>query len=239
MSLSLNMNSTMNTLPGQRMLASLPSIYRAGAAADPGGDLARLLGVFEALYFGDDDAAALAGLPGIERSVRAIPTLFAPLGSAVDPQSRTPEPFLNWLATWLAFTPHALFGADALRRIISGIVPLYGLRGTQAYLVQLIGLCFAEVRHVHVDDRPSAGLTIGSATIGSDTLLVRARPFWFVVMVEVDGDGDDARADPDAAADLQRKLRAVIDFAKPAHTAYELRVGPVGSAAHRRSNPAS
>ena len=235
MSMNVSMNSTMNTLPGQRMLASLPSIYRAGAAADPGGDLARLLGVFEALYFGDDAAAALVGLPGIERSVQAIPTLFAPLGSDVDPQSRTPEPFLNWLATWLAFTPHALFGADALRRIISGIVPLYGLRGTQAYLVQLIGLCFAEVRHVHVDDRPSAGLTIGSATIGSDTLLVRARPFWFKVVVEVEVDG--AHTDRDAAADLQRKLRAVIDFAKPAHTAYELHVGPPGSVAHRRSNP--
>ena len=224
-------------MPGERMLGSLPSVYRAGESGDAsiGGDLARLLGVFEALFFGDDTAASRTRLIGIERSVQAIPVMFAPLGTALDPQARTPEPLLHWLASWLAFTPHAFFAPERLRHIVAGIVPLYGLRGTRDYLVRLIGLCFDEVRGVKVDDRPSAGLTIGTAVIGSGTHLLRGRAFWFEVVVELDG----AAAGRDAAAALERRLRAVIDFAKPAHTAYELRMEPAGGAAHGRANPAA
>jgi len=148
---------------GERLLAGLPAFYRA---FDASGELARLLGVFEALLF-DGEADARHGLPGIERELHAIPALFAPLGSA----ARTPAPFVGWLASWLAFTPHALFDEPALRRIAAGIVPLYGLRGTRAYLERLIGLCFDDVGQVRIDDRPRVGFTIGASAIGSDTRL--------------------------------------------------------------------
>ena len=51
----------MRAEPGARMLESLPSLF---AASDASGDLARLLGVFEALFF---DSGGEAGLAGIER----------------------------------------------------------------------------------------------------------------------------------------------------------------------------
>ena len=230
----------MSTVPGDRMLAGLPAVFEA---SDVSGDLARLLGVFEALFFGDShlaggdasgSGASGSRLPGIERSLRAIPALFAPLGNDAyaDPEAdrRTPDHFLHWLATWLAFTPHALFSPTALRRIVAGIVPLYGLRGTRDYLLRLLALCFDEVREVHIDDRPRVGFTIGSSVLGSDTRLAEGRAFWFKVIVDLDHAAHARSAQDDGAA-LERRLRAVIDFAKPAHTAYELRVRSTAGAA--------
>src|SRR4051794_18269084 len=105
---------TMDAEPGDRLFAALPAVYREG---DASGDLSRLLGVLEALFFNGsraDDAA----LPGIERQLPALPALFSPAeGEPCEgARWRTPDNFLHWLAAWLAFTPHALFDAEALRR---------------------------------------------------------------------------------------------------------------------------
>lgn len=219
--------------PGDRLLAALPAVYRA---ADVTGDLARLLAAFEALLFDGEpapdrsDAAAGAGgaLPGLERLLPALPALFAPQGGLWHQgvEWRTPDRFLPWLVAWLGFTPHALFAPEALRRIAAGIVPLHGLRGTREHLERLLALCFeGELTAVEVDDRPSAGLAVGAARIGHDSRLASSRPFWFRVVVETDdashpnGGGADAEV---AAADIERRVRAVIDFARPACTAYEL-----------------
>ncbi len=208
----------MSAAAGDRLLDLLPAVFRQ---ADASGELARLLGVIEQLFFGEPDAAADAPLPGIERTVATLPALFAPLGSSGDPQARTPDRFLHTLAGWLGFTPHRLFGADALRRILAGIVPLHGLRGTRDHLVQLLGLCFDELAGVEVDDRPAGGFAVGAARIGHETRLGAAPPFRFEVVVDLK---QAAAPAADGAATLERRLRAVIDFAKPAHTRYGLLV---------------
>src|SRR5690242_19281542 len=121
-----------------RMLDSLPAIYRNN---DMGGHLQRLLGVFEEVLFVSDDPAA----PGIEQQIDAVPSFFSPSGivpgygaaeqgAEKNKIRRTPDRFLPWLATWVAFTPHALFPPEQLRTIISGITPLYSKRGTRDYL---------------------------------------------------------------------------------------------------------
>ncbi|MDM0047921.1 hypothetical protein [Variovorax sp. J22R115] len=206
---------------GERMFASLPAVYEA---ADATGDLARLLGVFEALFFESEhgDPARLT-LPGIESGIHAIPALFAPIGSPTNLTLRTPDSFMHWMAAWLAFEPHALFTPEALRRIAAGIVPLYSWRGTRENLRRLIALCFESVHEVHIDDRPSTGFTVGQSLLGEDTRLAQGRAFFFKVDVHT-GPPAHAPGTPDDAAAFERQLRAVIDFAKPAHTAYELRV---------------
>lgn len=226
----------MTAEPGDRLFAALPGVFRA---ADASGDLARLLAVFEALLFDgdpapdrdDETARGEAALPGLERLLPALPALFAPQGGLFHHgvEWRTPDRFLPWLAGWLGFTPHALFSPAVLRRIATGIVPLHGLRGTSEHLERLIALAFeGEVTAVEVDDRPSAGLAIGSARIGQGTWLTSSRPFWFRVVVETDDARGAAQAlhggadNDEDAADLERRLRAVVDYAKPAHTAYEL-----------------
>jgi phage tail-like protein len=199
--------------------------------------LARLLDVLAAFFFTGrtvDDRF----LPGLEQRLDEIPALFSPMGAPQDELriGRTPDRFLHWLATWLSFTPHALFPPESLRRIVGGIVPLYGRRGTRDYLVRLLELCFGdELARIQVDDRPSVGFTIGQSVLGIDTRLAVSRPFFFKIVVE----GLEAPAEPmgaNAAEALQHRLCAVIDFAKPAHTTYELEWRTRPRARHRRDH---
>jgi phage tail-like protein len=209
------------------MLDSLPAIY---GNSDTRGHLQRLLGVFEEVLFYNNDPHA----PGIEQQIDSIPNFFSPLGyelvhdlAAQDEVKhevkRTPERFLPWLATWVAFTPHALFSADQLRVIISGIAPLYSKRGTRDYLEQLLKLCFPEIHAVEIDDNPVPGFIIGQAKLGEDTLFGDERPFWFRVGI----DAQRPNTGPNTIErehEFQQRVRAIIDFAKPAHTNYELHV---------------
>lgn len=196
-----------------RLIDHLPAIYRGSEHLD------ELLSVFDELLFGED---AEAPLPAIEYELRNLPRVFAPLGADGDSRSndgpRTPTRFLPWLASWLAFAPHRLFEPEELRRIVAGIVPLYGRRGTRAYLEQLLALCFDEVAQVQVEERLD-GFCLGRSRIGVDTWLSEERPFWFSVDVRVRGGAP-------AATRLEQRVRAVIEFAKPAHTTYDLTLRP-------------
>jgi phage tail-like protein len=197
--------------PAGRLFPILPAIYRN---RDETGDLARLLRAL-AQYLLTGAAAGDPIQAGLEQYLDDIPTLFAEA-----PRGATgPDRFAHWLAAWLAFTPHALFEPPALRRIMAGIVPLYGYRGSRDYLVRLLTLCFPEeLAVIHVDDRPRAGLTLGQSVIGVDSQLSASPPFSFRVHAEF----ADGHTDPDSAEALCQKVRAIIEFAKPAHTLYEL-----------------
>lgn len=209
-----------------RLLDHLPAIYRSGDGGDD--DLARLLGVFEEFFFVGGGQAPQQ-VDGIARRLEAIPALFAPLGLGSDDHGddhdsdRTPAPFVPWLATWLSFTPHHLFEPERLRHIVAGIVPLYGKRGTRAYLEALLTLCFAdEIAGVSIDEQALGGLCIGSSKLGVDSRLSEERPFWFSVDIEVRRDD----ASPAGASRLEQRVRTIIDFARPAHTAYSLTLRP-------------
>jgi len=212
------------------MFSSLPAVFRS---RDATGHLKHLLDVLAAFFFTGDHF-----WPGLEQRLDDIPALFSPMAAPHDEFriGRTPDRFLPWLAAWLSFTPYSLFAPEALRRILAGIVPLYGLRGTRDYLVHLLELCFGdELARIHVDDRPSVGFTIGQSDLGVDTRLAVSRPFFFKVVVE----GREAAGEPigaDGAEALQHRLRAVIDFAKPAHTTYELEMRMRPRAGHRRAH---
>jgi hypothetical protein len=202
------------------MLAALPAIYAERDAAS-GGALLRLLDVLGKLFFdgtGPDEPA----LPGLEKQIRQIPALFVPLASdsGAGCGGETPERFLHWLAGWLAFTPHSYLEPPALRRVLANIVPLYSLRGTSEYLERILELSFAEVlatSGIEIDDRPRTGFHVGHVVLGHDSRLARSRPFYFRVALQL-------RPGVNLTASLERRLRVVIDFAKPAHTSYDLRV---------------
>lgn len=202
---------------GMRLLDSLPAIYRA---SDSAGHLRLLLGMFEETLFHGDGQ----DLTGIEQQIETIPSLFSPLsndGPAPFTIGKAPDRFLPWLATWVAFTPHALFTPEQLRIIISRIAPLYGRRGTRIYLEQLLKICFDEISEVTIDDEPVQGLVIGQAKIGEDTLLGGERPFWFRVAIDADRQNSGSKI-TESHHEFEQRVRAIIDFAKPGHTTYDL-----------------
>jgi hypothetical protein len=224
---------------GQRLLAQLPAIYAQADRASSGGsgDLQRLLAAFETVLFGP-----LAGphAPGFEQRIALLPALLAP----GDGQATAPiEPgvraaFAHWLAArWVGFTPHAHFDAPTLERIVAGIVPMYGRRGTAGFLVGLLHLAFDEIAHVHVHEHAGGGLRLGEAIVGESTRLTQPLDFCFGVRVALHPRpaGREATAQAPHAA-LVARVRAVIDFAKPAHTRYELQVD-AGQAPHPTPEP--
>jgi phage tail-like protein len=209
-----------------RLFQTLPAAFRA---SDTAGDLRRLLDAFDAMLFGRRDP----GRPGIEMEVDAIPRYFAPLPPEPGNESMMcPDRFLPWLAQWVAFTPHALFSPPQLRRIVAGIVPLYTRRGTRAYLEQLLRLCFEEIDAVEIDEAAGPGLRLGHARVGEDSVLGPGRPFWFRVVLVL-------RAGEARAGAFEDRVRALIDFAKPAHTAYELMFKAGGPASSMDQNPSA
>jgi phage tail-like protein len=210
----------MSTERGQWMLAALPAVY-ADCDEASGGELNRLLDALATLFF-DGGGLPQAPVSGLEAQIHAIPALFLPLGDTGrygwPEQRHTPDRFLPWLAQWLSFTPHDQLEPAALRRVLANIVPLYGRRGTRQYLLRLLELAFAElVTDFVVDDRPRPGFTVGRSRVGQDTRLARGEPFLFTVRVKL-------RPGTLRRSDAERRLCAVIDFAKPAHTRYELQI---------------
>ncbi len=207
-----------------RFLSHLPAIYRE----DTSGDLHKMLEVFEEIMFGSDRPDA-EGFFSIESQINAIPYIFSPLGAdSAAPEKKTPDRFLPWLASWLGFTPHKFFESNQLRKIIAGIVPLYGRRGTRDFLEKILALCFDEIEpgRLEIDESPRVGLVVGSARIGEDSLLATAKPFFFRVAMTVRSDEDTALTANNKAIFKQR-VAAIIDFAKPLHTSYELKVSYV------------
>ncbi|MGF6545832.1 phage tail protein [Paraburkholderia sp. BR13444] len=216
----------MNDTAG-RLLAALPAIYRA-----TGGDQLRmLLSAFERMLLASGNADA----PAIADEIDAIPRLFAPLGvrpsasrqtingpASIQNEARPPAPdrFMPWLAQWVAFTPYRYFSADELRRIVAGIVPLYGRRGTRDYMEKLLALCFGEIGESSIDENPVHGFVIGRSHLGVDTELAVSEPYRFRVEFRLH-ERDLARAHG-APHDLEERVRAVVEFARPAHTEYEL-----------------
>jgi phage tail-like protein len=204
-----------------RLLDSLPTIYRA---ADQSGQLRALLAAFEEILLHSDDPTD----PAIAQQIDAIPALFAPLGldgidglgQSVGAFARTPDGFLPWLAEWVAFTPHPLFSGERLRTVIAGIVPLYGRRGTRRYLRALLRLCFDGVADIRINENPVHGFTIGLARLGLDSILVREAPSRFKIEVAISEASIEAQDEPWES--FEQRVRAVVDFAKPAHTEYEL-----------------
>jgi len=211
-------------MTADRLLAALPAIYAERDRAE-GGTLRELLRAFEAVLLG---AGRTAEPTGYDQRIAALPSLLAPDrdGTADDVEAlgtydaATRDAFVPWLAaSWVAFTPFAHFEPARLRSIVSGIVPLYARRGTPAYLTSLLHLCFDEIATVTIREDLSGGLVVGRARLGHSTQLGAARPFVFEVVIALrPGALDQPR--------LRRAIRAVVDFAKPAHTCCDIFIDP-------------
>ncbi|TAL25223.1 MAG: hypothetical protein EPO01_04120 [Aquabacterium sp.] len=211
------------TVSSTRLLDALPAVYRTpdGPLGGEAGsaELQALLAAFETLLLGPPGAAHPVGY---EQRIAALPALLAPQPAADGPayDDAVRAAFLPWLAArWVAFAPWDRIAPHRLARVVAGIVPLYGRRGTRGHLVALLQLCFDEITEVRVHEHDGGGLRVGQARLGSTSVLGGSRAFWFRVELVLSAPAAAWQA-------LEPQVRAVIDFAKPAHVAYSLEIAP-------------
>ncbi|HEY7558470.1 MAG TPA: phage tail protein [Candidatus Binatia bacterium] len=184
-----------------KLMGQLPAVYHSSA------DLRTLLAALEVILFEPHEQA-------LEAQIGGIATLFGAL--------ETPDEFLPWLAQWVALSHANGLALEQHRRLVEKIVPLYAWRGTKRYLTELVKFYLPPGAEVRVDDQEFSGFRMGMAKVGVDTWLERDRPFWFKVTIRVPSTGTDAERGAQWQDESQKRIRQVIELAKPAHTTYDL-----------------
>jgi phage tail-like protein len=184
-----------------KLLGQLPGVYHSSE------DLRTLLSALETILFEPNKQALESQIAGIARLFSAM---------------ETPDEFLPWLAQWVALSHRMGLPLEQQRRLVGRIVPLYAWRGTKQYLTELLKLYLPTGAEVRVEDQEFNGFKIGMAKVGLDTWLERDRPFWFKVTIRVPSSGADAERGPQWQDEWQKRVRQVIELAKPAHTTYDL-----------------
>ena len=96
------------------------------------------------------EAVLLQGIPddqdrntpeplGLERLIDKLSTYFVAGERRRPLDAKTPEEFLPWLASWLAFSMRADLPASARRDFVHNLTVLYRWRGTQENLKRVLG----------------------------------------------------------------------------------------------------
>jgi phage tail-like protein len=157
----------------------------------------------------DGSGETKRGFESLEDEITDLHRLFEP--------DHTPPQFLAWLAGWAALSLESSISLERRRKLVASIIPLYRIRGTKAYLEELLRLHLEAPAAVDEEERPH--LQVGRhSTVGQDTYLGGGAPHSFRVTLafpKPEWEGVDAQC---------RLARRVIDLAKPAHTLYELMV---------------
>jgi phage tail-like protein len=184
------------------LLAGLEAVLTgAGDPRDPG--LEELLD-----GIGGPDQVALAGL---ERFFSPLP----PAATAFPERHQAPPDFLAWLAGWVALALRADATEAQQRALIANALPLYRERGTKGGLERLLALY--DVGAVVEEDLDALQIGVHSS-IGVDTRLGGGAPHFFRVLVSL------PVTDPGALAATRRRLAAIVDAEKPAHTLYTIEI---------------
>ena len=189
------------TEPAPNLLDYLPAIYQD----DP--FLSQFLLAFEEILLGRTSDLNFPA-NGLEQTIAQLPKLFDP--------DQTPEAFLSWLASWVAFSGRADLQPIQQRAFIARVISLYRRRGTKENLQELL--------KIFVRGEPSirepggTEFQIGkTAHIGQDTFLAGGAPHFFEVEINLSGD-----LEPNLRSRQIEIARALIELEKPAHTYYKL-----------------
>lgn len=180
----------------------LPAVYQKEA-----GPLAPFLAACEAILLGAEDPANVESR-GLGATISRLHTLLDP--------DKTPEPFLQWLAGWLALELRADLDESTKRELLTHIVSLYSWRGTRKGLETLLALLTGATPVI--TEPETSTLEVGAAVVGSSTRL-GSRPFYFSVRLELP-----PSTDQQAHKRIEEIAREVIEREKPAHTYYSLEI---------------
>jgi phage tail-like protein len=159
--------------PAVRLPALLPAIYRDTPF------LRQYLGSFEQI------------LTDLESKIDGIADYFDP--------AKTPEGFLPWLSSWMAFTLRSDLSIKQQRGFLANVIPLYRRRGTKQNLLDLLSI-----------------FTVGTHTIVEGAADGSPQPYHFHVTISL------ARSPPEMQLQQGAIAKALIELEKPAHTQYDL-----------------
>jgi phage tail-like protein len=200
----------------------LPPVLRETDPDDPA-FLEALVAGLEAVLNGAGDPddpgleELLDGIAGPDQvALAGLERFFSPrpAGATVFPERhQAPVDFLSWLAGWVALSLRADATEAQQRALIANAVPLYRLRGTKAGLERLLALY--DVGAVVEEDLDAFQIGVHS-TVGVDTRLGGGAPHFFRVRASL------PLTDPETLATTRRRLTAIVDAEKPAHTFYTL-----------------
>jgi phage tail-like protein len=158
-------------------------------------------------------------LDGFETLFLELQEKIAAVPDHLDPD-RTPREFLDWLAGWVGVTLLAEFDEPRRRQVIREVMPLYRIRGTARSIEWMVQLFTG--RPAHVREPEDVQFEVGvRSTVGVDTILGGPPAHTFEVLLEIP---HREGMDPEEFRHAVGVARAAIDLAKPAHTAYMLRV---------------
>jgi phage tail-like protein len=191
--------------PPSGLLGHLPAVYQDAMMS-------------EALLGQSDDG--FIDRPFFERFLRGFDDFLQPLQETLDrladlfgPESAPPLHVL-WLATWVCAPMDQNWSEMKRRQLIRVAVDLFRWRGTKRGLARYLKI-YTDVDPV-IDDQPTPGMVLSDYTfLGTeDTILGDIEPHTFSVTIATD-----------ALSDVNEDIvREIIDFEKPAHTAYTLRI---------------
>ncbi len=137
----------------------------------------------------------------------------------LDPFTSPPD-FLAWLASWLDLSLDETWTLERQRRLVASAVVLYRWRGTRRGLVEHLAAYLGSAPEV-IDE--TGGVEVADAP---PPLTDEVSPLFRVIL--------DTRPDD---AEL-RRLRSIVELAKPAHAGYRIEVRGTAARGARAGGPA-
>ncbi len=178
-----------------RYLRYLPALYERDDL------MARFLMLFESFW------------GPIEQRVEHMQLYF-------DPQM-APGELLPWMASWLGLVLDEHWSEAQRRRLIASAASLYRLRGTPQGLLEYLSILGERTRII---EHRANNLVLGAdSKLGQSVALGTENvPHTFTVVLS--GTTPSAAAGEAAVEERLRRVRAVIEAQKPAHTGYTVRL---------------
>ena len=213
---SLDLSSRAVVLVADRSNGGAPQVQAETATVEvsPKG---RLLKYLPALYTEEDDFMG--------RFVMLFESFWFPLEERIDnvhyyldPQL-TPPDLLPWLATWVDLMLDEKWPEEKRRKLLSAMVPLYRKRGTRRGLQQYLEIYTS--RKAHIAEHRAHNFQLGKITrLGPSAALGKRNisHTFSVTLTLPPVKSEEERKE------RQRKIEAIIESEKPAHTAYTLTI---------------
>jgi phage tail-like protein len=210
----LALSSRAVVLAASRSAGEAPSAQAETATieVDPKG---RLLKYLPALYTEQDEFMG--------RFVMLFESFWQPIEDRVnnihyylDPKL-TPPDLLPWLATWVDLLLDEKWPEEKRRKLLSAMVPLYRQRGTRCGLTQYLEIYTGQPPHIA--EHRAHNFQLGKITrLGPSAALGKRNiSHTFSVTLNLP-----PAASEEDRKERQRKIEAIIEAEKPAHTYYTL-----------------